>query len=731
LKKLADPFMRQYGYSESAQQWRPRPQGAYWFQNNHAFSSNGPMHDVSRRLDPADGLPSHEGDAAPSAVSGDQLQPVLGRLALLLERALGMEGGAAAGEAELAPHEEAAWQEPGLSDAVVQQLRFSAPRSGPAISYKVAAGQAQALHPGLLLTKDARISFDAYLNSFYEHYWSSHAPVGDLALRLFGVGEVVVEFFRALPDGSSYPLGRQRICLDPLRGATAGVALDPSPAGAGRVFFEVAATARAVIRAGHLETGTAPRRKVRLGIGLCTFNREATLAANLRRLVASPYYQWASPRVVVVNQGDPFSSGDMAALLASERGRIEVVEQANLGGTGGFTRAAMEIVRDGRCSHVLFMDDDIEFDPAVLVTTHAFAARTVVPTVVGGAMVDLFRPATMHEAGAVIAPTNIIHPALHNRPLDDLETLNDLAREMPCHFNGWWYCAIPAAAFREHGLPLPVFIRGDDMEYGTRLTSRGMPTVSLPPIAVWHEPFYAKAPGWQRYYDLRNRLIFAACHPSVARLDRTGVILRRLIDSLLKHDYMHAELVIRAVEDFLAGPAVLDAPMDALHREIAALAAANASPKQALVASAAAAWRPPPRRRGWRQLTLLAGLAALCAGQVEAKLCPDRVFVDQWHPWMTMRISQYGLSDRMRSYLQVYRYDRAKLRGCLRRGLAVVWRYGRGAEDAAGQWRSAQEELAGWTRWERALNLAPHAQPRSRPEWPSHGRSERAGFRAE
>ena len=27
----------------------------------------------------------------------------------------------------------------------------------------------------------------------------------------------------------------------------------------------------------------------------------------------------------------------MAALLASEEGRIEVVEQANLGGTGGFT----------------------------------------------------------------------------------------------------------------------------------------------------------------------------------------------------------------------------------------------------------------------------------------------------------------------------------------------------------------------------------------------------------
>src|SRR3712207_8515162 len=48
--------------------------------------------------------------------------------------------------------------------------------------------------------------------------------------------------------------------------------------------------------------------------------------------------------------------------------------------------SAMEILRGvggdggGECSHVLFMDDDIDFDPDVLVTTHAFAARTPRPT---------------------------------------------------------------------------------------------------------------------------------------------------------------------------------------------------------------------------------------------------------------------------------------------------------------------------------------------------------------
>jgi galactofuranosylgalactofuranosylrhamnosyl-N-acetylglucosaminyl-diphospho-decaprenol beta-1,5/1,6-galactofuranosyltransferase len=235
-----------------------------------------------------------------------------------------------------------------------------------------------------------------------------------------------------------------------------------------------------------------------------------------------------------------------------------------------------------------------------------------------------------------------------------------------------------------------------------------VPTVSLPPVAVWHEPFYAKPPGWQLYYDLRNRLIFAACHPSLVRLDPPGIVLRRLVDSLLKHDYMQAELVIRAVEDFLAGPEAFDTPMDALHRDVSALAAAHAPERPAsAVGMPPFAWRPPPRNRVWRPLSLLGGMAALALGLARTKPRPDLLFVDQWHPWATMRVAQYGLSDRMRSYVQVYRHDRARLRRGLRRGLAAVWRYRRERRGAAERWRAAHPELSSWARWERMLGLAP------------------------
>jgi hypothetical protein len=104
-------------------------------------------------------------------------------------------------------------------------------------------------------------------------------------------------------------------------------------------------------------------------------------------------------------------------------------------------------------------------------------------------------------------------------------------------------------------------------------------------------------------------------------------------------------------------------------------------------------------------------MAALALGLVRPKPRPDLLFVDQWHPWATMRVAQYGLSDRMRSYVQVYRHDRDRLRRGLRRGLAAVWRYRRERRGAAERWRAAHPELSSWARWERILGLAPSAAP--------------------
>lgn len=75
-------------------------------------------------------------------------------------------------------------------------------------------------------------------------------------------------------------------------------------------------------------------------------------------------------------------------------------------------------------------------------------------------------------------------------------------------YGGWWYCCIPVSAIREKGLPLPVFIHRDDIEYGIRMGK----LMTLNGIGVWHEAVTKKLPQIGEYYDIRNMAILNAIH---------------------------------------------------------------------------------------------------------------------------------------------------------------------------------------------------------------------------
>jgi len=64
------------------------------------------------------------------------------------------------------------------------------------------------------------------------------------------------------------------------------------------------------------------------------------------------------------------------------------------------------------------------------------------------------------------------------------------------------------------GLPLPFFLKWDDVEYGLRATAAGFPSVLLPGAVVWHDSLAHRddESGWQAYFLLRNRIVTALLH---------------------------------------------------------------------------------------------------------------------------------------------------------------------------------------------------------------------------
>ena len=146
---------------------------------------------------------------------------------------------------------------------------------------------------------------------------------------------------------------------------------------------------------------------------------------------------------------------------------------------------------------------------------------------------------------------------------------------------------IPRVVAERIGQPLPLFIKGDDAEYGLRAGKAGFPTATWPGIAIWHMAWSDKddAIDWQAYFHLRNRLIVAALnHEGGAE----GIV-RSMQKATLKHlmclEYSTVAIQNEAMKDFLAGPSQL---FDILETSLPRIAAIRATYPDAVVLPTAA-----------------------------------------------------------------------------------------------------------------------------------------------
>jgi galactofuranosylgalactofuranosylrhamnosyl-N-acetylglucosaminyl-diphospho-decaprenol beta-1,5/1,6-galactofuranosyltransferase len=269
--------------------------------------------------------------------------------------------------------------------------------------------------------------------------------------------------------------------------------------------------------------------------------------------------------VIVADQGDrkvrdAAGFADTAQRLGS---RLRLVEQPNLGGSGGFSRTMYEMLRHTDATHHILLDDDVLLEPDSVARAYAFARFAKTPMLVGGQMLALQDRSVLHTMGEVVARDKFFWRAApnteyaHDFAKKTLRESKDLHRRIDVDYTGWWMCLIPREALERLGLALPVFIKWDDAEYGLRAGEHGFPTATLPGVAVWHLSWSDKddTAGWQAYFHTRNRLVAAALHTPYKR---GGSLLRDTFKFDLKFlimlQYATAALHHRAYEDFLAGP---------------------------------------------------------------------------------------------------------------------------------------------------------------------------------
>ena len=132
----------------------------------------------------------------------------------------------------------------------------------------------------------------------------------------------------------------------------------------------------------------------------------------------------------------------------------------------------------------------------------------------------------------------------------------DIPEEM--NYFGWWFFCTHKKTFEKEGLPLPFFVRSDDIEFGHRLIEKGYKMLSLLGLAVWHEDFDRKVAPILDYYAIRNGLITMWIHDKqVSGFKILKLIYARVTDRLETYRYQRAQYTLLAFEHALKGPEFL------------------------------------------------------------------------------------------------------------------------------------------------------------------------------
>ncbi len=418
---------------------------------------------------------------------------------------------------------------------------------------------------GAVVFPERRLTFATYFNAFPASYWRRWTDFASVRLQVTVRGEGTLSVYRSTAKGHVQRAESEYFDTDQAQTMVFDLPLKPFIDG-GWYWFDVEAGDReAVVLQGVWGFETDKLAAGKVSIGITTFNRPDFCVDQLEALGHEPEVLDLLDVIYVVDQGtqkvkDDPRYADAAARLGP---KLRVIEQGNLGGSGGFSRAMDESVSKGDADYVLLLDDDVVCEPEGILRAVAFGDLAKNPTIVGGQMFSLYDRSVMHAYGETVdryrwfwgAAPNTKHG--HNFAFQTLRETNWLHRRVDVDYNGWWMCLIPTKVIREIGLSLPMFIKWDDAEFGLRAAEAGYPTVTMPGVAVWHVPWHEKDDtiDWQAYFHRRNRIVAALLH---SPYERGGKLVRESFETQVRHllsmQYSPAEMGLLAIEDILEGP---------------------------------------------------------------------------------------------------------------------------------------------------------------------------------
>lgn len=412
----------------------------------------------------------------------------------------------------------------------------------------------------ITLAQNTFYDFSTYFNSFSYEKWKKYTEIKDVWLELDVVGKFRIElmghFVNASGDITKEWLGQHEYTVKKRRKISIPI---PASCNSSVIAFQIHVFEKNVTIYGGGYSSNVDEKHIRplhIALATTTFQKESFMEKNIKLLNESLFndkeysdsFTW-----IVVDNGQSLDVGSI------ENEHIHVFYNKNSGGAGGFTRGIIEANKLAKKpSHILLMDDDVQFMPDSFKRLYKLLS-ILKPQYenhfISGAMLEMDERNIQHED---IGKTNSFGEHGPVKPRYDLNLwdsviLNEkIIPDDPHQYAGWWYCCIPASTARLDNLPLPVFIRGDDIEYSFRNKAK---FITMNGICIWHKGFGNKFSAALEFYQVhRNDLILHSINRHVNDVNIIKRINNLFWEEIYKFNYRGAELLVEAVEDYMKGP---------------------------------------------------------------------------------------------------------------------------------------------------------------------------------
>lgn len=306
-------------------------------------------------------------------------------------------------------------------------------------------------------------------------------------------------------------------------------------------------------------------RPVELALCTTTFKKEQFIERNIGLIKRD-----------VLGSGDLISqhfhmhvvdNGRTLDVSEHETDGVTIHPNDNVGGAGGFARGMIEAMRqEPKATHVLLMDDDVLISPESIIRT--FNLLSLVndeyrEAFVSGAMMNMDEPYLRWEEMGFMSFYGACRPV---KPIGRMDVLHDVvdgeAYDIPSYmpkcedqeqlYAAWWYCVIPMTQIERNGLPLPIFVRGDDVEYSRRCKPKFM---TMNSVCIWHLSFHLRYNAAQERYQMTRNCFINQFTTNFAPLSDFVTCTKDQFElELRKFNYDDAQLILDGLEDFLKGP---------------------------------------------------------------------------------------------------------------------------------------------------------------------------------